>query len=66
MTHDCPSCGRFVSGYHECDAGSDRVGFECVDCHEDIDRDAHQMDITGIAPRRCYKCTLDEMGEGDA
>ena len=63
MTHECPNCGNFVSGYHECDAGSDRVAFECIDCHETIDRTTHQMDITGIAPRRCATCTLEAMAE---
>jgi len=63
MTHDCPSCGTFVSGYHECDTGSDRVAFECLDCQEVIDRDTHKMDITGIAPRRCVMCTVARIGE---
>jgi predicted RNA-binding Zn-ribbon protein involved in translation (DUF1610 family) len=64
MTHECPYCGEFVSGYHECDAGSDRVGFECLDCGDEIGRDAHQMDLTGIAPKRCYHCVMEKMEAG--
>jgi len=63
MTHDCPHCETFVSGYHECDAGSDRVAFECSDCHEEVDRDSLKMDITGIAPSRCASCALERMAE---
>lgn len=63
MTHDCPNCGDFVSGYHECDAGSDRVAFECLDCHDEKDRDAHHMDVTGLAPQRCAQCAFARMGE---
>ena len=61
MTHECPSCGAFVSGYHRCEAGSDRLAFECIDCREPQDRDAHQMDIVGIAPARCASCTFEKM-----
>ena len=64
MTHDCPSCGEFVSGYHRCEADRDRVAFECLDCGETIDREAHHMDVSGLTPQRCAQCTLDAMAEG--
>jgi hypothetical protein len=64
MTHDCPYCGDFVSGYHYCPEGEDRVAFECIDCHEEQNRDAHQMDINGMAPQRCAQCTFARMEAG--
>jgi len=63
MSHDCPYCGMVVADYHHCDAGSDRVAFECSDCGDTIGRDTNQMDISGVAPARCVQCVFARMGE---
>jgi len=63
VTHDCPYCETAVDGYHRCDAGSDRVAYVCSDCGDEVGRDTHQMDITGVAPSRCAQCTFERMGE---
>jgi len=62
-TYHCPNCRRGYDGYHKCPDGVDRVEFECSDCGEHVNRERHQMDIEGIAPRRCATCALNRMAE---
>lgn len=62
-TYHCPNCRSGYDGYHECPDGVDRVEFNCRDCDEHVNRERHQMDIKGIAPRRCATCTLNRMAE---
>jgi hypothetical protein len=62
-TYHCPSCRSGYDGYHRCPDGPDRVEHECIDCGEHVNRQAHDMDIEGIAPKRCFSCTLGAMAE---
>jgi hypothetical protein len=54
----CPNCGFGYGGYHECLGGPDRVEFECIDCGDHVNREAHELDIDGLTPQRCVSCTL--------
>lgn len=40
-----------------------RVEFECIDCGKHVSRPETDIDIHGIQPKRCGKCTLDRMAE---
>lgn len=62
-TYHCPNCSDGYDGYHECTDGTDRVEFTCTDCGEHVNRERHQMDVRGIAPKRCASCTLGRMAE---
>lgn len=61
--YHCPNCQQAYGGYHRCPEGQDRVEYVCIDCHEHVNRDSHELDIEGIAPKRCTTCTLDRMAD---
>ena len=62
--YHCPACRQGFEGYHYCDEGKDRVGYVCNDCGEIVKRTVtDDIDIEGIAPKRCGSCTLTAMAQ---
>jgi hypothetical protein len=62
-TYHCNACGGGYDGYHRCPAADDRVEFTCIDCGEHKNREASDMEIVGVAPQRCWTCTLNKMAQ---